>query len=89
MHGHRVGPVELGKLRIADRQVAGEAIVEAIEREGAAGGDEPSLAVLALLVDGGEYRHTGKEQAFLLGLVDRFAGRSAVGRPGSVPSESN
>ena len=54
--------------------MAGEAVVEAMEREGAAGGDEPSLAVLALLVDGGEHRHTGKEQAFLLGLIDRFAG---------------
>ncbi len=43
-----VGPVEAGVLRIAHRQVAREAVVDALLREGPARADEPLLQVLAM-----------------------------------------
>ena len=83
---HRVGPVQLRELGVADRQVAGEAVVEAFQREGAAGGDQALLAVLALCGEGGEHRLVREDQGFLLGLVD--GGRAAVGGSGGPGGEA-
>ncbi|MDE3123155.1 MAG: hypothetical protein KGK00_15375 [Paracoccaceae bacterium] len=41
------------------------------QSEGAASGDKPFLAVATLFFDRGEFRHLRKDQACLLGLVDR------------------
>ena len=73
MHRHRVGPVQLRALRIAHCQVAGEAIVKALQGKGPAGGNQALLAMLPLLGRGGKHRHFGELQAHLLGLVDGYA----------------
>lgn len=59
MHAHRVGPVQFGPLRVADCQMAGEAVVKALQRKGAAGGDQAFLAVLAFCRDAVEFRQIG------------------------------
>jgi hypothetical protein len=71
VNAHRVGPVELGPLGVAHGEMAREAIVEALLREGAAGGDQALLAVAPFLCGRGELGQFGKDQPLLFGLVDR------------------
>ena len=67
---HRVGPIELRPLRVADGEVAGEAVVKAVQGEGADRGDQVLLAVLALLGERGESRAFREDEARLFGLVE-------------------
>ena len=67
---HRIGPVELRVLGIANRQVAGEAEVEPPLGEGPAGGDEMPLAVVAQLGQIVRLELPGKDQPLLLRLID-------------------
>ena len=74
MHRHRVGPVQVRVLRIADGQVAGKTVVELLARERAAGAHQPLLEVLPLQRHVVEARDAGVDQAGLVGLVDRDLG---------------
>ena len=67
---HRIGPVELRVLGIADREMPGEAEVESPLGEGPAGGDEMPLAVVAQLGQVVRPELPGKDQPLLLRLID-------------------
>jgi hypothetical protein len=68
--GHGVGPVHAGVFRIAHRQVSGEPVVEALQRECAAGRRQAFLQMPPMLRVGREHRQFGIDQPFLLRLID-------------------
>ena len=70
---HRVGPIKLRPLRIADGQVPGETIIEAVQRESPRRRHEVALAVLPLLLERSEAGDLREDQAWLLRLIDRNA----------------
>ena len=70
VHRHRVGPVQVRMLRIADGQVPGEAVVEPLARKGPAGAHQPLLEVLAGAGHIVELGNAGEDQAGLVRLVD-------------------
>ena len=71
---HRIRPVELGTLGIADRKVPGEAVVEAVHGERADRCDQMLLTVFAFGLEILEGRNLGEDQAFLFRLIDGYAG---------------
>ena len=73
MHCHRVGPVELGIFRIADRQMAGKTVIQPPAREGPAAADQMALAVLAQLFRVVRIQLPGKFESRLLRLVNGYA----------------
>src|SRR5262249_5245355 len=64
---------QVGALRVADREVAGEAVIEALKRKGPHRRDQMFLAVLALFGVRGERWDLREDQARLLGVIDRDA----------------
>lgn len=84
VHAHRVGPVQLRMLRVAHRQVAGKAIVEALLRKRPARAHQAFLAVAALVGHVVELGQLRKDQALLFGLIHRDAVSKI--KHGRVPS---
>jgi hypothetical protein len=73
---HGVRPVEFRPFGIADRQVTGEAVIKAVHGKRADRCDQMLLAVFAFGRKILERRNLRKDEAFLLGLIDGYAGIS-------------
>jgi len=71
VHAHRICPVEFRALGIPHREVPGKAVVESLQRKGAAGGCQTLLAIQALCLGRLELGYLGKDQPRLGWLVDR------------------
>ena len=70
---HGIGPVKAGELRVPDRNMTRKAIVETVQRECPASGDQAFLAMLPLFQMTGEFGNPRKVQPGLSGLIDRLA----------------
>ena len=73
VHGHGVGPVQVGALGVADGQVTRKAVVKPLAREGPAGAHQALLEVLPLAGHVIESRPPREHQPRLAGLVDVLA----------------